>query len=130
MERRSTSERAMRTARSPSSTSRCRRRASPACPTPSWRRRRPSAAPGAPTTLPNIEGIKLVLEKTGTVTVNVYLPDDHGASSGTLVPLVNLHIRGPRYDREAQALGQPVTFAKLLTHASEPFSIEAKEQGG
>src|SRR5439155_946178 len=79
--------------------------------------------------VPNIEGIKLVLEKTGTVTVNVFLPDDHGASSGTLAPLVNVHIRGPRYDREAQQLGQPVTFAKLLRN-SGGFSIDAKEQGG
>jgi hypothetical protein len=81
---------------------------------------------------PDRNGIRLVLEKTATVNVSVYLPDDHGNSSGIFVPLADVQmIQGHNfisYSREQQAAGAPVSFPKMRTN--EDYHITVSEFGG
>jgi Bacterial Ig-like domain/F5/8 type C domain len=82
--------------------------------------------------VPERRNIQLELERTGTLTVNVYLPNDTGGA-GELAPLAEVTvwqgnmIYGPvPYYRGLQ--GNPVTFRKLLRGMS--YNIEVRELGG
>ncbi|HSP14146.1 MAG TPA: Ig-like domain-containing protein [Thermoanaerobaculia bacterium] len=72
--------------------------------------------------------INLELERTETLNVAVYLPDDTGASSGILAPPVAIDVsqRSGEFSRSAQ--GNPIVMPKLL--ATEPYSIAVHEIGG
>ncbi|HUP60265.1 MAG TPA: carboxypeptidase regulatory-like domain-containing protein [Thermoanaerobaculia bacterium] len=82
--------------------------------------------------VPERTGIKLELERTATLTVKVFLPNDTGGA-GELAPLVEVTvwqgnlIYGPvPYYRGQQ--GNPVVFRKML--AGMGYGIEVRELGG
>jgi hypothetical protein len=78
-------------------------------------------------TIQELTGIKLVLEPTATLNVQVYLPNDAGGP-GVAAPLVDAIVRQNRYQREQQGSGSGLVFPKLLAKA--PFQVTAKELGG
>ncbi|HEY6211812.1 MAG TPA: Ig-like domain-containing protein, partial [Vicinamibacterales bacterium] len=82
--------------------------------------------------VPEQKNIHLELERTGTLTVKTYLPNDTGGA-GELAPLTevtvwqgNLQYGSPVYYRGQQ--GNPVTFRKLLR--GYDYGIEVRELGG
>ncbi|HEX9406616.1 MAG TPA: Ig-like domain-containing protein, partial [Thermoanaerobaculia bacterium] len=76
---------------------------------------------------PERSGIQLSLEKTATLNVKSYLPDDAGRA-GVLAPAVDVKVSqgGAPYIRELQ--GNDLNFAKLFARFG--YHIEAKEIGG
>ncbi|HKB80928.1 MAG TPA: Ig-like domain-containing protein, partial [Thermoanaerobaculia bacterium] len=76
---------------------------------------------------PERSGIQLALEKTATLHVKVYLPDDAG-NAGVLAPMADVVVtqNGTPYRRELQ--GNDLTFARLFPRAS--YHVEGKELGG
>ncbi|MFP5247625.1 MAG: Ig-like domain-containing protein, partial [Thermoanaerobaculia bacterium] len=69
--------------------------------------------------------LHLQLERTGTLTVNVYLPKDDG-TQGELAPLVDVTVSATDYFREAQ--GQSLQFPRMIPRYS--YGIEVRELGG
>jgi Bacterial Ig-like domain/F5/8 type C domain len=77
---------------------------------------------------PERRGIQIELERTASLHVKVFLPDDSG-KAGLLAALTDVIVKqgdGVAYLRELQ--GNDLTFARLF--ARQPYSIEAKELGG
>jgi hypothetical protein len=72
--------------------------------------------------------VNLQLERTETLHVGVYLPDDSGANSGVLAGPVSIDVvqRNGEFFRSAQ--GNPIVMPKLF--AAESFEIGVKEIGG
>jgi hypothetical protein len=78
-------------------------------------------------TIQELTGIKLILEPTATLNVQVYLPNDAGGP-GVAAPLVDATVRQNRYQREQQGSGSGLVFPKLFAKAS--YQVIAKELGG
>jgi hypothetical protein len=78
--------------------------------------------------VPDLDGLRLELEKTATIDVSVYLPDDQGNSSGVFAPLANVTVTAGDYFREHQETGAPVHFPKIRTN--QPYHIRVEELGG
>ena len=74
---------------------------------------------------PERTGIQLALERTATLNVKVYLPDDLG-NAGALAPLVDVKVMQSNYSREQQ--GNDLNFAKMFARTG--YHVEAKELGG
>ncbi|HUJ13824.1 MAG TPA: Ig-like domain-containing protein, partial [Thermoanaerobaculia bacterium] len=76
---------------------------------------------------PERSGIQLSLEKTATLNVKTFLPDDSG-NAGVLAPAVDVKVTqgATPYSRELQ--GNDLTFAKLFARFG--YHIDAKELGG
>ncbi|HEV8658657.1 MAG TPA: Ig-like domain-containing protein, partial [Thermoanaerobaculia bacterium] len=72
--------------------------------------------------------VNLELERTETLNLSVYLPDDTGAVSGVLGGPVSIDVvqRGGDFVRSAQ--GNPIVMPKLL--AAEMYEIAVQEIGG
>ncbi|HWW61736.1 MAG TPA: hypothetical protein VN181_10250, partial [Thermoanaerobaculia bacterium] len=77
---------------------------------------------------PDRADVLLKLEKTATLKVKVYLPDDAGGASSVLAPLVDVKVTQPNYSRELQGVSSELNFAKMFTNRE--FHIEARELGG
>jgi hypothetical protein len=78
-------------------------------------------------TIQELTGIKLTLEPTASLTVQVYLPNDAGGP-GVAAPLVDAVVRQSHYQREQQGSGSGLVFPKLFAKAS--YQVTAKELGG
>ena len=88
----------------------------------------PASGPNTKTIQENPD-IRLRVDKTGTLKVKVYLPDERGNSSGVLAPLVTIKVtQGVAYVREAQVAGIEAPFTRML--ANLPFTVTATELGG
>jgi hypothetical protein len=80
------------------------------------------------TLFPDRTNIQLELDKTATLNVGVYLPDDHGDSSGVLAPFVDISVHQGFYSRELQSAGEIKSFPKMFP--GQGYSIDVKELGG
>ncbi|MFP5246795.1 MAG: Ig-like domain-containing protein, partial [Thermoanaerobaculia bacterium] len=69
--------------------------------------------------------IHLQLERTATLTVKAYLPNDSGGA-GELAPLVDVLVEARDYYREAQ--GNSLTFPKMIPRYG--YTLTVKEMGG
>jgi hypothetical protein len=79
-------------------------------------------------TIQELTGIKLTLEPTASLNVQVFLPDDAGGP-GAAAPLVDVAVtQAPGYSREQQGPGSGLTFPKL--RATTSFDVKALEMGG
>lgn len=79
-------------------------------------------------TIEELTGIKLTLEPTASLNVQVFLPNDAGAP-GSAAPLVDVAVtQAPSYSREQQGPGSGLAFPKLRATAS--FNVKALEMGG
>lgn len=92
------------------------------------RRARSPATLAISKTIQQIGDLRLQFDRTATLAVRVYLPDDSGRSNGVLVPLAGIKVTQSGYSREAQAAASEVSFARMF--ANGEFQIEAKELGG
>ncbi|MEA2163765.1 MAG: large repetitive protein [Thermoanaerobaculia bacterium] len=79
-------------------------------------------------TIQELTGIRLTLEPTATLNVQVYLPNDSGGA-GAAAPLVDAVVRqSSGYSREQQGSGSGLAFPRML--AKSRFDVSVKELGG
>ncbi|HUR79641.1 MAG TPA: Ig-like domain-containing protein, partial [Thermoanaerobaculia bacterium] len=85
--------------------------------------------------VPEQRNIQMQLERMGTLTVKVYLPNDTGGP-GELAPLVEVtasqcticNLYTPDYPYYRSAQGNPVTFPRMFTRVG--YGLEVRELGG
>ena len=79
-------------------------------------------------TIQELTGIRLTLEPTATLNVQVYLPNDSGGA-GAPAPLVDAVVKqSSGYSREQQGSGSGLSFPRML--AKSRFDVNVKELGG
>jgi len=79
-------------------------------------------------TIQELTGIKLILEPTASLNVQVFLPNDTGGP-GAAAPLVDVSVsQKTRYSREQQGPGSGIVFPRLFAGAG--FQVTAEELGG